>query len=41
MVKFGSVTNLSIYVQRNYSNDDDVSTMINFIGLKGEYMGVN
>ena len=41
MVKFSSVTNLSIYVPRNYANDNDVSTVIYYIGLNGEFQGAH
>ena len=37
-VKFSSVSNLSLYIPRNYGNDDDTSTSVYFIGLKGEFM---
>ena len=40
MVKFSSVSHLSLFFPKNFSNDDDVSTMIYYIGLKGEFMTV-
>ena len=41
IVKFSSVTHLSIFIKRNYADDDDVSTMVYFIGLKGDFISVN
>ena len=38
--KFSSISNLSIHIPRNYADDDDTSTTIYYIGLKGEYMSV-
>ncbi|RNA06633.1 hypothetical protein BpHYR1_037478 [Brachionus plicatilis] len=38
MVKFSSVSHLSIYVPRNYANDNDVQTSVYYVGLKGEFL---
>jgi hypothetical protein len=40
-VKFSSISHLSIYIPRNYDNDDDTSTMIYYIGLNGDFMGAH
>ena len=39
-VKFSSVSHLSIFVLRNYDNDNDTQTKISFIGLKGDFIAV-
>ena len=38
-VKFSSINHLSIYIPRNYANDDDLPTRVYYIGLNGEFMG--
>jgi hypothetical protein len=40
MVKFSSVNHLSLYFPKNFSFDNDESTVIYYIGLKGEFMTV-
>jgi hypothetical protein len=40
-VKFSGVNHLSIYVERNYSNDDSIQTNIYYIGLNGEFQAEN
>lgn len=41
MVKFSSVSHLSIYIPRNYANDNDIQTTVYYIGLKGEFLAVS
>lgn len=40
-VKFGSVSHLSIYIPRNYGNDDDLPTTVYYLGLNGEFQGAH
>lgn len=40
-VKFSSVTHLSIYIEKNFSDDEDTSTEVYFIGLKGDFISAH
>jgi hypothetical protein len=37
IAKFSNVRNVTLYIQKNFSDDDDETTRISYIGFKGEY----